>query len=45
MNGVVTLSGVAKNPAEKALVTKLVTDIQGVTSVTNDMTVEETKSE
>jgi osmotically-inducible protein OsmY len=37
--GVVTLSGVAKNDAEKSLVTKLATDINGVTSVVNNMTV------
>jgi hyperosmotically inducible protein len=39
-DGVVTLSGIAKNDAEKALVTKLVADIDGVTAVTNNMTVE-----
>jgi osmotically-inducible protein OsmY len=39
-NGVVTLSGKAKNSAEKALVTKLVTDINGVKSVNNQMTIE-----
>ena len=44
-NGAVTLTGIAKNAAEKSLVTKLVTDIQGVTSVNNEMTVEETKTE
>jgi hyperosmotically inducible periplasmic protein len=38
-DGVVTLSGVAKNDAEKSLVTKLVTDINGVTSVINNMTI------
>jgi osmotically-inducible protein OsmY len=38
-HGVVTVSGVAKNAAEKSLVTKLVNDINGVTSVVNDMTV------
>jgi osmotically-inducible protein OsmY len=38
-DGVVTLSGVAKNDAEKSLVTKLATDINGVTSVVNNMTV------
>jgi len=38
-DGVVTLTGVAKNDAEKSLVTKLVTDINGVTSVVNNMTV------
>ena len=37
--GVVTLSGIAKNDAEKSLVTKLVTDINGVTSVINNMTI------
>jgi len=40
-DGVVTVSGVAKNDAEKSLVTKLVTDINGVTSVVNNMTVGE----
>jgi hyperosmotically inducible protein len=38
-NGAVTLSGVAKNDAEKSLVTKLVTDIKGVTGVINNMTI------
>jgi hyperosmotically inducible protein len=38
-DGVVTLSGIAKNAAEKSLVTKLVTDIDGVTSVINNMTI------
>jgi hyperosmotically inducible protein len=38
-DGVVTLSGVAKNDAEKSLVTKLATDINGVTSVVNNMTI------
>lgn len=38
-DGVVTLTGVAKNDAEKSLVTKLTTDINGVTSVINNMTV------
>jgi hyperosmotically inducible periplasmic protein len=38
-DGVVTLTGVAKNDAEKALVTKLVTDIDGVSAVTSNMTV------
>jgi osmotically-inducible protein OsmY len=38
-DGVVTLTGVAKNEAEKSLVTKLATDINGVTSVVNNMTV------
>ena len=39
-DGVVTLSGIAKNDAEKSLVTKLVTDIDGVDSVVNNMTIE-----
>ena len=38
-DGVVTLSGIAKNAAEKSLVTKLVSDINGVTSVINNMTI------
>jgi osmotically-inducible protein OsmY len=38
-DGVVTVTGIAKNDAEKSLVTKLVTDINGVTSVVNNMTV------
>jgi hyperosmotically inducible protein len=38
-DGVVTLSGIAKNAAEKSLVTKLVNDINGVTSVINNMTI------
>jgi osmotically-inducible protein OsmY len=38
-DGVVTLSGIAKNDAEKVLVTKLVTDINGVISVVNNMTI------
>jgi hyperosmotically inducible protein len=42
--GEVTLTGIAKNEAEKSLVTKLVTDIQGVNSVKNQMTVEESKT-
>ena len=41
-DGVVTLTGVTKNAAEKSLVTKLVTDINGVTSVINNMTIEVT---
>jgi len=43
-DGEVTLTGIAKNDAEKSLVTKLVNDIQGVTSVKNDMTVEVAKT-
>jgi hyperosmotically inducible periplasmic protein len=42
--GVVTLGGTAKNAAEKDLVTKLVTDINGVKSVVNTMTIEATVS-
>lgn len=38
-DGVVTVSGVAKNAAEKSLVTKLVNDINGVSSVVNNMTI------
>ena len=38
-NGVVTVSGLAKNAAEKTLVTKLATDISGVKSVINNMTI------
>jgi hyperosmotically inducible protein len=38
-DGVVTVSGVAKNEAEKSLVTKLATDINGVSSVINNMTI------
>ena len=38
--GVVTLSGKAKNAAEKDLVTKLVNDVNGVKSVKNQMTIE-----
>jgi hyperosmotically inducible periplasmic protein len=39
-SGAVTLSGKAKNAAEKDLVTKLVSDIHGVKSVKNQMTIE-----
>ncbi|MCX6923157.1 MAG: BON domain-containing protein [Verrucomicrobia bacterium] len=42
--GVVTLSGIAKNAAEKSLVTKLVNDIDGVSSVVNNMTIATTLS-
>lgn len=38
-DGEVTLTGIAKNAAEKSLVSKLVSDIQGVTGVKNQMTV------
>jgi osmotically-inducible protein OsmY len=40
VDGVVTLRGIAKNAAEKSLVTKLANDINGVTSVINNMTIE-----
>jgi osmotically-inducible protein OsmY len=40
-DGVVTVGGVAKNEAEKNLVTKLATDINGVSSVINNMTIGE----
>ena len=43
-DGVVTISGIAKNVAEKTLVTKLATDITGVKSVINNMTVAPTLS-
>ncbi len=42
-HGVVTLGGKAKNGAEKDLVTKLVTDLKGVKSVKNEMTVEQSR--
>ena len=38
-DGVVTVSGMAKNAAEETLVTKLATDISGVKSVVNNMTI------
>ena len=38
-DGVVTVTGIAKNDAEKSLVTKLATDINGVSSVLNNMTI------
>jgi osmotically-inducible protein OsmY len=38
-DGVVTVTGVAKNDAERSLVTKLATDINGVTRVINNMTI------
>lgn len=39
-DGTVTLSGVAKNAAEKSLVSKLVEDVHGVTGVKNEMSVQ-----
>jgi osmotically-inducible protein OsmY len=41
--GEITLTGTAKNAAEKHLVTKLVTDIRGVTNVKNEMTIDQAK--
>ncbi len=43
-DGEVTITGIAKNSAEKSLVSKLVADIQGVSSVNNDMTIEAVKT-
>lgn len=43
-HGEVTVSGIAGNAAEKALVGKLVGDVHGVTAVKNQMTVAETKT-
>ncbi len=43
--GVVTVSGQAKNPAEKDLVTKLVEDIRGVKSVVNNMTIDQARKD
>ncbi|MGE5300210.1 MAG: BON domain-containing protein [Acidobacteriota bacterium] len=42
-HGVVTLSGKARNAAEKDLVSKLVKDIKGVKNVENQMTIKESK--
>jgi osmotically-inducible protein OsmY len=39
-DGVVTLTGVTKSAAEKILVTKLATDISGVSRVINSMTIQ-----
>ena len=39
-NGEVTLTGIAKNEAQNALIVQLVTDTRGVTSVKNQMTIE-----
>jgi len=43
-DNVVTLSGKARNAAEKDLAAKLVTDINGVKSVVNNMTIDESMS-
>jgi osmotically-inducible protein OsmY len=42
--GIVTLSGQARNAAERDLATKLVTDVNGVKSVVNNMTINESIS-
>jgi osmotically-inducible protein OsmY len=42
--GVVTLSGKAKNASEKDLATKFVTDVYGVKTVVNNMTIEGTEA-
>ena len=39
LSGIVTISGIAKNMAEKTLVSKLTADISGVKSVVNNMTI------
>lgn len=39
INGVATLKGVAQNDAEKSLISKLTSDIQGVVEVKNEMTI------
>lgn len=39
-DGIVTLTGAARNAAERDLVTKLVSDVKGVKNVVNNMTVE-----
>jgi hyperosmotically inducible protein len=38
-DGVVTVGGIARNDAEKSLVTKLTSDVEGVVSVINNMTI------
>ena len=43
-DGVVKLSGIAKNAAERSLVTKLAHDVNGVSSVVNNMTIAPTLS-
>ena len=40
-DGIVTITGTAKNLAEKDLVTKLIRDINGVKDVKNEMTIVE----
>ncbi|HQI01078.1 MAG TPA: BON domain-containing protein [Deltaproteobacteria bacterium] len=43
-DGIVTITGIANNQAEKDLVTRIVADIGGVKGVINDMTVQEPAS-
>lgn len=43
-DGEVTLTGIAKNEAEKSLVTKVVSDVRGVSSVNNMMTIDQVKT-
>jgi osmotically-inducible protein OsmY len=43
-NGEVTLTGIARNSAEISLIEKIVTEIQGVCCIKNQMTVQETKT-
>lgn len=44
-NGVVTVSGTARNSAEKDLVTKIIQDVYGVKKVVNNMTIEKAMSQ
>lgn len=39
LDGIVTIGGIARNDAEKALVSKLANDVHGVMSVVNNMTI------
>ena len=39
LDGVVTIGGIAKNNAEKVLVSKLANDVNGVKNVVNNMTI------
>jgi osmotically-inducible protein OsmY len=38
--GVVTVAGIANNTPEKALVTKIIADVEGVNGVINNLTIE-----
>ncbi len=42
-DGAVTITGIAKNAAEKSLVTKLVSGVKGVSTARNEMTVESSR--